>query len=107
MDVIFVNSASVATNGLSITYAQKVHGIPSLLLELSTYYGDYPEWEKNKKAYPAETIAMGAEAIGNIMLEFYANQLAPIPDVGTPIYNGEALLNINTRTHAKYTGEVE
>lgn len=107
MDVIFVNSASIATNGLSITYAQKVHGIPSLLLELATYYGDYPEWEKNEKAYPAETIAMGAEAIGNIMLEFYTNQLAPIPEVGTPIYNGEALFNINTRTHAKYTGEVE
>ncbi|MBQ4622387.1 MAG: hypothetical protein IJB28_07025, partial [Bacteroidaceae bacterium] len=71
MDVIFANSASLEINGTSVALAQKVCGIPSIILETSAYYGDYPEWEQNKTAYPAESIAMGAEAIGNILIEFY------------------------------------
>ena len=73
MPVIFSYSVSTTESlaGTVLCYASNVLGIPSLSVELSTYYGDYAEWEANPHEYPPETIAMGAEAIGNILLEFY------------------------------------
>ena len=72
MPVIYSYSASTNESlaGTVLCCASNL-GIPSISVELSTYYGDYDEWEANPYAYPPETIAMGAEAIGNILLEFY------------------------------------
>ena len=74
-DMPYIFSYSVSANekldGTAFLYASEVLGIPSIAVELSTYYGDYSEWLNNKTAYPKETIAAGAEAIGNILIEFY------------------------------------
>lgn len=70
-DVIFAYSVSAEIGGTAFNYAQNVLGIPGLVMETSSYYGDYDEWQANKTAYPAETIAMGAEALGNILIELF------------------------------------
>ena len=106
-DTIFSYSATLETGGLSITYAQNVVGIPSIAIETSSFYGDHTNFATDMKTDSPEAVAMGAEALGNILLEFYKQEFAPIPEVGTPIYNGEALLNIN-RVHTQiYNGEEE
>lgn len=69
-DVIFSYCADVAIEGSSQLYASKELSIPSITIELSIYYGDYSDRDGDTK-YPPETIAAGAEAIGNILLEFY------------------------------------
>lgn len=70
-DVIFAYSVSAEVGGSAFSYAQNVLGIPSFVMETSSYYGDYDEWKANETAYPAETIAMGAEALGNILIELF------------------------------------
>ena len=61
----------------SFIYATNMVGIPSIAIELSTYYGDWDKWAKDEDdgkyglAYHPESIAAGAEAIGNILIEFY------------------------------------
>ena len=73
-EIIFSNSVSALPNkvkGLAISYAAYVKGIPSIAIETATYYGNYSDSLNNLTAYPKETIALGAEAIGNILLEFY------------------------------------
>ena len=71
-DVIFSYSASVPGNGMAFAYAQSVLGIRSIAIETVSYYGDYYEWQENQTTYQPEVIAMGAEALGNILIEFYA-----------------------------------
>ena len=71
-DVIFSYSASVEGNGMAFAYAQSKLGIRSIAIEAVSYYGDYYEWQENKTAYQPEVMAMGAEALGNILIEFYA-----------------------------------
>lgn len=108
LDVIFANTASIDTSGTSIAYAQKVLGIPSLVLETSSYYGAYTEWLENKTEYPAESISMGAEAIGNILLEFYRQEkdipLSRHTNV-TPTYQGEVVLTKNSATQSQFYNE--
>lgn len=72
-DVIFSYTASSneELETSAFYYATKTLGIPALAVELSTYYGDYSDWVADKTSYPAETIAAGAEVIGNILIEFY------------------------------------
>lgn len=104
-DVIFANSASMDLNGTSVSFAQKVLGIPSFVLELSSYYGDYPDWLENKTEYPAESIAMGAEALGNILLEFYGQTVSVPPSRFTnvtPTYKGEVILTKNSTTESQF-----
>ena len=58
-------------------YASSVLGIPSMAVELSAYDGDNDDWQNAENGvdgypmYPKETIAAGAEVIGNILAEFY------------------------------------
>jgi hypothetical protein len=106
-DVVYSYSATPYMDGISIKYAQNVVGIPSITIELASFYGDHTDFTADMKADSPEAVAMGAEAIGNILLEFYKQEDMTPPEDGALIYNGEALLNINTKTHAQYTGEVE
>ena len=71
-DVIFSYSASVDVGGMAFNYAQSVLGIRSIGIEAVVYYGDYYEYKANETSYQPEVIAMGAEALGNILIEFYA-----------------------------------
>lgn len=79
--VIFSYSASIGErslangrgNGLVSGYAQDVLGINSIDIETSIYYGNYSDYKKDPNSCPPETIAMGAEALGNILIEFYAH----------------------------------
>ena len=70
-DVIFSYTASLSVSGSGICYATEVLGIPSLAIETSAYYGDYSDWQNNLYECQPEVIAAGAEALGNILLEFY------------------------------------
>ena len=71
-DVVFSYSANFDVEGTSIDYATNTLGIPSMTIETSIYYGDYSDWKAaEEKTYPPETIAAGAEAIGNILIELY------------------------------------
>lgn len=107
--VIFSYTATAEIAGAHC-YAQEVLGINSLAMETAVFYpnGDltHADFLANRHLCPPETIAMGAEALGNILIEFY-NHADMASQAGTPIYNGEAVLNINTKTHARYNGEVE
>ena len=105
--VIYSYTATINTDGLSIKYAQNVVGIPSITLEVVSYYGSHTEWKNNKKADSHEAVAMGAEALGNILLEFYEQEEMLLPESGTPIYNGEALFIIKPTQTQIYNGEVE
>jgi hypothetical protein len=78
-EIIFSNSVSGVIHGSAFCYANEVCKIPSIAIETATYYGNYSEWKAgldegryDDVAYHPESIAMGAEAIGNILLEFYA-----------------------------------
>lgn len=73
-DVIFSYSASTEIGGLAFAYAQNILGIRSIAIETASHYGNHSEWdtEDGKKTYSPEAIAMGAEALGNILIEFYA-----------------------------------
>ena len=105
-DIIYSYSAPITINGSAVYYAQKNHGIPSIGIETRNWNGSYREWEQNKKACPVEPIAAGAETLGNILIEF-CEQADIEVQTGVSIYNGEAVLNIDTKTYAKYNGEVE
>lgn len=117
--VIYSYTATINTDGLSIKYAQNVVGIPSITIELASFYGSTTEWldgtwkdgklvpgKNAKKADSPEAVAMGAEALGNILIEFYEKEEMLFP-AGTPIYNGETVININGTQTQIYNGEVE
>lgn len=71
-DVVFSYCANFDVAGTSISYALNVLGIPGITVETSVYYGNYSDWvAAEKKTYPPETIAAGAEAYGNILLEIH------------------------------------
>ncbi len=71
-DVVFSYCANFDVVGTSISYALNALGIPSITVETSVYYGNYSDWvAAEKKTYPPETIAAGAEAYGNILLEIH------------------------------------
>lgn len=70
--VLFSYSASMIAEGHAFGYAQNVLGIPAFVMETSSYYGDYDEWKANEQTYPPESIAMGAEALGNILIELFS-----------------------------------
>ena len=68
----FSNSLTINVDGMAITYATAKLKIPSFSLELSDHQnGDYTDYLKNTLLTTPETIASGAEAIGNILIEFY------------------------------------
>lgn len=58
-------------------YAANTLGITALALETATYIGNYNEWSDTEaagdfsNAYQPKAIAVGAETIGNILIEFY------------------------------------
>lgn len=106
-DVVYSYTATPDMDGISIRYAQNVVGIPSITIELASFYGDHTDFTADMKADSPEAVAMGAEALGNILLEFYKQENMTPQEDGALIYNGEAWLNINTKTHAQYTWEVE
>ncbi len=70
-DTIFSYSASTRIKGSSMLYAQEKLSIPSFVIETPSYYGTSAEWKENDKVYQPEPIAAGAEALGNILIEFY------------------------------------
>ena len=65
---IFQHSASFDEGGMSIFYASEELGIPSLCLEIATRPTGT---EASAKNLLPETVAVGAEVIGNVLLEFY------------------------------------
>lgn len=69
-NVVFSYCADVAIEGTSIMYATKVLSVPGITTEFSVFYGNESDRGDDDK-YPPETIAAGAEAIGNILIEFY------------------------------------
>lgn len=74
-DVIFSYSASISIKynlkELAIGYATIVLGIPSIAIETLVYCGDYYPELATEPDYQPQAIALGAEALGNILLEFY------------------------------------
>ena len=70
--IIYSYSATFDVDGVSIVYAQNVIGIPSITLETATFYGDHTDFVVDGKTDSPEAVAMGAEALGNILIEFYA-----------------------------------
>lgn len=82
--VIYAYSAFIEIAGAALTYAQEVFGISSIAIEAASFAGNRSEWlgdeEKgiisNQQNYSSngiiEAISMGAEALGNILIEFYA-----------------------------------
>lgn len=69
---IFSQSVSNDEGGMAAYYATDVVGVPSLVLELSSYQnGNYSDFIANEHLITPETIAAGAEALGNILIEFY------------------------------------
>lgn len=67
--------------GMAHIYASRELGIPSIAAELSVYYGNYSDYNPDfilpppNETYPPETIAAGAEVIGNILIEIYNQAL--------------------------------
>lgn len=74
--VIFSYSVTANIKGGAFNYAQNVVGIPSISLEMLTYYGDARTMDEEEAEgiykYQPEVIAMGAEAIGNILVELFS-----------------------------------
>lgn len=70
-DVIYSYTIAAEIPGVSYGYAQEVLGINSLAIEASVFYGKFSDYNANLHSCPPETVAMGAEALGNILLEFY------------------------------------
>ena len=74
--VIFSYSVTANIKGGAFNYAQNVVGIPSIALEMLTYYGDARTMDEEESEgiykYQPEVIAMGAEAIGNVLIELFS-----------------------------------
>ena len=72
LPVIYSYTATPSGGGMAFGYAHGVLSIPSLAVETPSYYGSYYEWMDDRKFNQPEAIAMGAEALGNILIEFYS-----------------------------------
>ena len=89
-DVIFAYSSSLEyPNALAFNYATNVVGIPSIAIETTIYSGDYFKEIDTKPIYQPNAIALGAEALGNILLEFQ----------GQAFYHevGESMKNVDSK----------
>ena len=74
-DVVFSYSLSANFPKSSCRYAEN-HGITSFFLEMSVYQnGSYFDFEKDQKVCTPETVAAGAEGIGNILVETYTEAI--------------------------------
>lgn len=93
-NIIYSYTATINEDGLAIKYAQNVVGIPSIALETASFYGTHTEWVDGtwvdgklvegtnaKKADSPEAVAMGAEALGNILIEFYEDEVKNMADI--------------------------
>lgn len=76
--IIYGYTASIDLNGVTSAYAEKVLGIPAVSLEtVSSTDMSYHDWlNKYRNTYPTKAISIGAEALGNILLEIYTQSLA-------------------------------
>ena len=79
-EVIFSYSVSGDGRGFAYSYANHVLGIPSFAMETAAYKGDYDEYIANQETYPAEPIAMGADALGNILIQLF-NEASEVTDM--------------------------
>lgn len=71
-EVIFTYAGIYEGGGTALGYAENVVGIPSICLELSAWYGDWGEFDRaERRLCSPVNIAMCAEAIGNILIEFF------------------------------------
>lgn len=75
--VIFSYSVFDDIDGGAFSYAQHVVGIPGFGLEMLCFRGNFSEWwdydkDAGKPSYQPEVIAMGAEALGNILIELFS-----------------------------------
>lgn len=75
MDLVYSYAANFDPVGCSMLHASNVLGIPSLTVELSVFLGNYSD-RNGDTTYPPETLAVGAEALGNILVEFYEQSLS-------------------------------
>lgn len=98
-DTIYSYSATAALGGASFAYAQNVVGIPSFTLETAVYYGNHTDWIANITADSPEAVAMGAEALGNILIEFYNNEVTNMATVDSKLDN--ILDRVNSGFHTE------
>lgn len=108
--IIYGYTASIDLNGVTSAYAEKVLGIPAVSLEtVSSTDMSYHDWiNKYRDTYPTKAISIGAEALGNILLEIYTQSLAS--EVNNEMMNidnrlGELLDRVNSGFHVE-TGTV-
>lgn len=100
-DVIFSYSATVDKGGWAFAYAQSVLGISSIVIETAVYYGGYYEYKANETTYQPEVIAMGAEALGNILMEFYAQSCEVMMMGNIDGKLGELVERVNSGFHTE------
>lgn len=74
-DLIYSYSATLPGYGCHYSYASNVLGLPAICLEVAAYNGDYLDW-KDEKPISTENVAMGAEMLGNTLIEFYEESFA-------------------------------
>jgi len=84
-DVIYSYSATTDMGGLAFAYAQNVVGIPGIALETASFYGSHTEYAADNTADSPEAVAMGAEALGNILIEFYENEVKNMADIDSKL----------------------
>ena len=71
-DVVFSYSMSKDMPSSATQYAVEKYGVTSLALETSVYQnGNYSDYKQDEKVCTPETVAAGAEALGNILIEVY------------------------------------
>ena len=104
--IIYGYTASIDLNGVTSAYAEKVLGIPAVSLEtVSSTDMSYHDWlNKYRDTYPTKAVSIGAEALGNILLEVYSQSL--VSEVNYEMMNidnrlGELLDRVNSGFHVE------
>ena len=79
---VYYSSIWCGEGGTSIGYATEKLGIPALGIELSVLQtGTQEELENDRTVITPETVAAGAEVIGNALIEFYEQSLDEVVDM--------------------------
>lgn len=70
-ELIYSYSATLQGKGANYTYAPNVLGIPTIELEITALNGDFTDKWLTTRPVQAENVAMGAEILGNALIEFF------------------------------------
>lgn len=69
-ELVYSYSAIRQVPGTGSTYVSNILRLPAIVLEIAAYNGDYLDWITDKPI-STENVSMGAEILGNILVEFY------------------------------------